>query len=66
MPKTLIKSRFIYNEPERKPKMQNTTSSLHPNLNTIRGEFLPGNGFIVYKAALKISNDPMNCQLIVQ
>ena len=51
MPKTLIKSRLHPNKHKSKIKQEinNTKSSLPPNLQTFKQKFLSGNGFIKYQ-----------------
>ena len=50
MPKTLIKSRLHPNKHKSKIKQEinNTKSSLPPNLQTFKQKLLSGNGFIKY------------------
>ena len=51
MPKTLIKSRLHPNKPKTKIKQElnNTKSSLPPNLQSFKQKLLSGNGFLIYK-----------------
>ena len=51
MPKTLIKSRlhFIKHKPKIKQKINNTKSTLPPNLQSFKQKLLSGNGFVVYR-----------------
>ena len=51
MPKTLIKSRLHCNKhkPKIKQEPNKTKSNLPPNLQSLKQNFLPGNGFVEYK-----------------
>ena len=48
MPKTLIKSRLHSNKhkPKIKQEINNTESTLPPNLQSFKQKFLSGNGFV--------------------
>ena len=54
--KTKKQSRFHSNRPKQKPKIEISTSLLSPKILSFKQDVLSGNGFIVYKWALKISN----------
>ena len=49
MPKTLIKSRLHSNKykPKIKQKINNTKSTIPPNIQSFKQKLLPGNGFVV-------------------
>ena len=51
MPKTLIKSRLHSNKnkPKIKQEINNTKTTLPPNLQSFKQKLLSGNGFIEYK-----------------
>ena len=51
MPKTLIKSRLHSNKhnPKIKQEINNTKSTLPPNLQSFKQKLLSGNSFVVYK-----------------
>ena len=51
MPKTLIKSSLHSNKhkPKIKQEMNNTNSSLPPNIQIFKQKLLSGNGFVEYK-----------------
>ena len=51
MPRTLIKSRLHSNKhkPKINQEINNTKSTLPPNLQSFKQKLLSGNGFIVYK-----------------
>ena len=51
MPRTLIKSRLHPNKqkPNIKQEINNTKTTLPPNLQSFKQKLLSGNGFIVYK-----------------
>ena len=51
MPKTLIKSKLHSNKHKLKIKQEinNTKSTLPPNLQSFKQKILSGNGFVVYK-----------------
>ena len=55
MQKTIIKSQLRFKKSKAKPKKQNT-SVLPPNHHTFRVQLFSGNGLLLYKWALKISN----------
>ena len=50
MPKTLIKSRLHpnKNKPKIRKELNNTKTSLPPNIETFKQKLLSGNGFIKY------------------
>ena len=51
MPRTIIKSRLHPNKhkPKFKQEVNNTNSSLPPNLRTFKQKLLSGSGFVEYK-----------------
>ena len=51
MLKPLIKSRLLSNrhKPKTKPELNNTKSTLPPNLQAFKQKLISGNGFLVYK-----------------
>ena len=53
MPRTLKKSRLLFNKhkPKIKQEMNNTKSNLPPNLQSFKEKILSGNGFNKYKRA---------------
>ena len=51
MPKTIIKARLHSNKhkPKNKQKINNTQSTLPPNLQSFKQKLLSGNGFVEYR-----------------